>query len=90
MRNDVPRGKPYTTTGNPPSVGFNSDPHPSTSVAPGMYQNSPSTNLDGNPAGGAPQPTAIRRLLILNTPFGCAQAASAKYGPAGTNNGLNN
>ena len=29
MRNDVPRGKPYTTNGNPPpSVGFNSDPHP--------------------------------------------------------------
>ncbi len=33
MRNDVPPGKPYSTTGGrPPPVGFNSDPHPNTSI----------------------------------------------------------
>jgi len=39
MRNDVPHGKPYTTTGDTPPVGFNSAPHPSTSVGNGMYPN---------------------------------------------------
>jgi hypothetical protein len=35
MRNDVPPGKPYSTTGgSPPPVGFNSDPHPNTSIGP--------------------------------------------------------
>ena len=33
MRNDVPPGKPYSTTGgSPPPVGFNSDPHPNTAI----------------------------------------------------------
>jgi hypothetical protein len=31
MRNDVPPGKPYSTTGGtPPTVGFSSDPHANT------------------------------------------------------------
>ena len=35
MKNDVPPGKPYSTTGGgPPPVGFNSDPHPNTSIGP--------------------------------------------------------
>jgi len=88
MRNDVPRGKPYTTTGNPPAVGFNSDPHPSTSVAPGMYQNNPPANPDGNSVGGGSNMPQYGTPAPNTTPFGAP--AGAKYGPAGTNNGLNN
>ena len=41
MRNEVPPGKPYSTTGggpphSPVRTAFNSDPHPSTSM--GMYR----------------------------------------------------
>ena len=84
MRNDVPRGKPYTTTGNPPSVGFNSDPHPSTSVGNGIYNGSPA--MDGNSGGsagmpqyGTPTPNA--------SPYG-APTANAYRGPA-TTTGVN-
>jgi len=38
MRSEVPPGKPYSTTGGqPPTVGFSSDPHPNTGVGAGMY-----------------------------------------------------
>ena len=56
MRNDVPPGKPYSTTGGgPPPVGFNSDPHPNTSIAPGLYGGTggPGTApADGRSGGG--------------------------------------
>jgi hypothetical protein len=67
MRNDVPKGKPYTTTGdNPASVGFNSDPHPSTSVGNGMYPNTVNPGAGGSvgaqgagmPQYGTPTPNA--------------------------------
>jgi hypothetical protein len=59
MKNDVPPGKPYATTGGGagPAVGFNSDPHPSTSVTgPGMYGNGLTPNAasaDTGPVGAA-------------------------------------
>jgi hypothetical protein len=30
-RNEVPAGKPYQTSGNPPTVGFSTEPHPNLS-----------------------------------------------------------
>jgi hypothetical protein len=61
MRNDVPPGKPYSTTGgSPPPIGFNSDPHPNTSVGGGMYgggitPGSPLSNASPTGPGGMPQ-----------------------------------
>ena len=61
MRNDVPPGKPYSTTGgSPPPLGFNSDPHPNTSVGGGMYgggMTPGSSSPNGGPTGpgGMPQ-----------------------------------
>ena len=40
MRNEVPPGKPYSTTGGtPPSIGFNTDPRPNAAIGAGMYPN---------------------------------------------------
>jgi hypothetical protein len=77
-RNDVPKGKPYSTNGNPPAVGFNSDPHPSTSVGNGMYQ----PNADANGAGGGANPqygTLAPNMSPTGMPTG------NRYGPVGTN-----
>ena len=86
MRNDVPSGKPYATRGNPTAPGFNSDPHPNTTVGPGMYQNSGSPSLDGIPRAapnmpqyGTPTPNA--------SPYGVPSAG--KFGAPGTNAGTN-
>jgi hypothetical protein len=89
MRNDVPKGKPYTTTGdNPASVGFNSDPHPSTAVGNGMYQNNPgapgSVGTPGAPGSGTaqygtPSPNA--------SPYGAPTANL--YRPPATTSGAN-
>jgi hypothetical protein len=39
-KSEVPPGKPYQTTGTPPSVGFSSDAHPSTAGGmAGLYGN---------------------------------------------------
>jgi hypothetical protein len=59
MKNDVPPGKPYATTGGAPApaVGFNSAPHPSTSVTgTGLYGNGLTPNAastDTGPVGAA-------------------------------------
>jgi hypothetical protein len=89
MRNDVPRGKPYTTTGNPPpAVGFNSDPHPSTSVAPGMYQNNGSGGFDVNPPGAGPTAPQYGTPSPNTSPYG-VPTTGGKYGGPGTNSGSN-
>jgi hypothetical protein len=82
MRNDVPRAKPYTTTGNPPAVGFNSDPHPSTSVGPGMYQN----NADGSPVGGSLNMPQYGTPTPNASPYGAP--TPGKFGGPGTS-GIN-
>jgi hypothetical protein len=51
LRNEVPPGKPYSTTGGPaPSIGFNSDPRPNAAVGAGMYPNT----TPGQPGLSAP------------------------------------
>src|SRR6476661_8377296 len=54
MRNEVPPGKPYSTTGGtPPGLGFNSDPHPNAAVGGGLYGNSAAPGQSGLPGQGA-------------------------------------
>ncbi len=84
MRNDVPKGKPYTTTGdNPSSVGFNSDPHPSTSVGNGMYGNNPVPGASGNAAPGGAGMPLYGTPAANASPYG-APTANAYGGPATT------
>jgi hypothetical protein len=79
MKNEVPPGKPYSTTGGgaPPQVGFNSDPHPGTSIGPGVYGNgmTPSAaSTDNGPVGapqyGTPTPNASTYGAPSNNKFG--------------------
>ena len=86
MRSDVPSGKPYATRGTPTAPGFNSDPHPNTTISPGLYPNNASPSLDGNPAGGANMPqygTSSPNASPYGVPPG------AKFGAPGTNAGAN-
>lgn len=78
-RNEVPKGKPYSTNGNPPAVGFNSDPHPSTSVGNGMYQPNGS---DPNGIGSGANPPQYGTLTPNTSPLGMPTAN--RYGPVGT------
>jgi hypothetical protein len=51
--NDVPPGKPFSTTGGtPPTVGFGSDPHPSTTVGQGAFGSTPNQGPATYDAGG--------------------------------------
>jgi hypothetical protein len=76
MRNDVPPGKPYSTTGgSPPAVGFNSDPHPNTSIGPGLYGNGltpGAASTDTGPVGpGSSGPAAqLGTPTPGSSPFG--------------------
>jgi hypothetical protein len=92
MRNEVPPGKPYSTTGGtPPTVGFSSDARPNSGVGGGLYQNgltptSPSSG--GSPAtagpAGAPQYGVPGNSTSL---YGAP--AQNRYGAPGTNSGTN-
>jgi len=92
MRNDVPPGKPYSTTGGtPPTVGFNSDSRPNSGVGAGLYPNglTPSSpSPSGNPAtagaGGAPQ-----YGIPGNTTSLYGAPPQNRYGAPGTNTGTN-
>jgi hypothetical protein len=54
MRNEVPPQKPYPTTGgSPPTVGFNSDPHPNSAIGGGLYGNAATPGQTGTTAPGA-------------------------------------
>jgi hypothetical protein len=56
MKNDVPPGKPYATTGGGAPPQFNSDPHPNTTIGPGLYGNGLTPNAasaDTGPVGPA-------------------------------------
>jgi hypothetical protein len=54
-RSEVPPGKPYQTTGGgPPSVGFSTDPHPSTATGmAALYGNKGPGALVGDGRGGS-------------------------------------
>jgi hypothetical protein len=79
MRNDVPPGKPYSTTGGgtPPAL-FNSDPHPNTSIAPNLYGGTGTAPADAGPAG-AGGPTQFGTPTPNASPFGAP--TSNRYGP---------
>jgi hypothetical protein len=91
MRNDVPPGKPYSTTGGaPPTVGFSSDARANTGVGGGLYPGGStpgSPAASGNPAmagsGGAPAQYGIPGTSpgLYGTP------SSNRYGAPGTNSG---
>jgi hypothetical protein len=86
MRNDVPPGKPYSTTGgNPPPVGFNSDPHPNTSVGAGLYGNPMTPGSASADAGPAGAPTQFGTPAPGVSPYGAP--AQGRYGPLGTTTG---
>jgi hypothetical protein len=76
MRNDVPKGKQFSTNGNSPAVGFNSDPHPSTSV--GQYPGYPSDPSASAGAGQAQFGTPTPNTSPLGMP------TNNRYGPTGT------
>jgi hypothetical protein len=96
-RNDVPPGKPYSATGGtPPTVGFSSDPHPSTSISPGMYNNmpgqpqsnaaDPSVGMGGAGAGAsAGFPAQYGTPTPNSNPYGAPTAN--RYGPPATTSG---
>ena len=77
MRNDVPKGKPFSTNPASPGVGFNSEPHPNTSIGNGMYPgNAPDANAGGSgaqPQFGTPTPGT--------SPLG--MPTTGRYGPPG-------
>ena len=84
MRNDVPKGKPFPTNGPSPSVGFNSEPHPNTSVGNGMYPGSP-PDANAMSTGAQPQfgtPTPGTNPLGMPT--------SNRYGQPGTSGSATN
>jgi len=63
MRNEVPPGKPYSTTGAPSGgLGFGSDAHPNTGVGGGLYQNSPIPGVPGQDPTGSSAGSAAPQL----------------------------
>ena len=91
MRSEVPAGKPYSTTGNPPpTVGFSSSPRSNPAYGGGQWGNSPSapgvsvpdgqTALSGSSSAaqlGTPTPNSGN----YGAPLG------PKYAPPSTNSG---
>jgi hypothetical protein len=79
MQSEVPRGKPYSTTGgSPPTVGFNSDPRPNTSIGGGLYGNAPA----GTPGAAVPDSSAGMGIGSASPPaqFGTPAPNAAPYG----------
>jgi hypothetical protein len=93
--NDVPPGKPFSTTGGtPPTVGFSSDPRPSTTVGPtGIYGNTPnqapsSYDVSGTTPGsgmapqfGTPNPSGSPYGVPTANRYGSMGTAGAGTGP---------
>ena len=79
-KSEVPPGKPYQTSGTPPTVGFSTEPHPSTaSGLAGLYGNKgPGDHVsDGrNPAPGSdlvygtPPPASANLGVPTNNLYG--------------------
>jgi hypothetical protein len=85
-RNEIPPGKPYATTGGtPPSLGFNSAPHPNSSIGAGLYGNSATPGQPGMPGGGSapglPGPDAASMGAASAPPqFGTPTPSAGNYG----------
>jgi hypothetical protein len=86
MRNEVPQGKPYPTTGGmPPSVGFNSDPRPNSSVGAGLYGNGMTPGQPSMPGLG----TAPGGAVVDGMSSGAGAGASPpQLGTPAPNSGL--
>jgi hypothetical protein len=90
MRNDVPPGKPYSTTGgSPPTVGFNSDPRPNSGVGGGLYPNglTPGASSAGGSSAMAGGSGAPQYGIPGNNPSPYGAPSSNRYGAPGTNSG---
>jgi hypothetical protein len=80
MRNDVPPGKPYTTTGGPPP--FTSDPRPGNSM--GLYPNGAIPGSPGDPnaaSGGASAPAQIGTPTPNAAPYMPSTSGLTRSGP---------
>ena len=83
MQNDVPRASRISTKWRlPPPVGFNSDPHPNTSIGPGLLGQRPSDAECAGPA--APVQPQYRNANSEHEPLRLAigQSATAQPGIA--------
>jgi hypothetical protein len=90
MRSEVPPGKPYSTTGGQPPVGFSSDAHPKTGVGPGMYQgglNASNASPDGNQTFNASNGMNPQLGVPAPNSANYGQPTPNKYGAVGSNNG---
>ncbi|OJW24634.1 MAG: hypothetical protein BGO49_06215 [Planctomycetales bacterium 71-10] len=81
-KSEVPPGRPYARTGEPPVVGFSSDPHPAPGNAAG--------GIDYNVGPGASGDDKVARAKAAST-FGTptagekvARPTTNAYGPPGT------
>jgi hypothetical protein len=85
-RSEVPPGKPYATTGGqPPAVGFSSEPHPGTGGFMGGFSPlSPSGSLvqDGKPPSSSSGAPVYGTPTTANDSLGAPTAN--QYGPPGT------
>jgi hypothetical protein len=75
MRNEVPPGKPYSTTGGtPPSIGFNSDPRPNAAIGAGMYPNA----TPGQ--SGVPTPGGSPGMMGSDATYSAGGASASQFG----------
>jgi hypothetical protein len=84
--NDVPPGKPFSTTGGtPPTVGFSSDPRPSTTVGPGLYGNAPTQGPSSYDVSGTTPGSGMAPQLGTPTGSGSPYGAPTanRYGSLG-------
>src|SRR5262245_2263089 len=92
MRNEVPPGKPYSTTGgSPPTVGFNSDARPNTGVGGGLYPGgmTPGASTGAGSSAMSGAGGASQYGIPGNTPSPYGAPSANRYGAPGTNSGSN-
>lgn len=81
-KSEVPAGRPYARTGEPPVVGFSSDPHPAPAIAGG------GTDYNVGPgASGDDRVTRTKAATTFGTPTAgekMARPTTNAYGPPGT------
>ncbi|MFO0890263.1 MAG: hypothetical protein U0790_14120 [Isosphaeraceae bacterium] len=99
-RSEVPPGKPYQTTGNPPTVGFSSDPHQAGSQGmAGLYPNrAPGAMVpdgQGSPRGsddlviGTPTPGSSNMGAPSDHRYGAPGTSGSRGTPSLANSILN-
>ncbi len=85
---EVPPGKPYQTTGGPPSsVGFSNEPHPS--LATGMaslYGNKAPGSMTQDGRGDSSNPGGLMLGTPTQGPAALGTPTDNQYGPPGSSN----